>query len=238
MDMQTLNEAKKEIRQHADPQKAQFLTRFFKTGPGQYADGDKFLGIIVPQTRKIANECKNLPLAAALKLLQSNFHEERLMALFILVDKYNLGSEKEKGKIFKEYLRLAPKYVNNWDLVDSSADKIVGKHLFKRPRSLLTRLAKSTNLWERRIALLATFHFIRQGQFADTLQIAEILLNDKHDLIHKAAGWMLREVGNRSMPSELAFLDMHARRMPRTMLRYAIERFPKRLKKKYMAVKA
>jgi 3-methyladenine DNA glycosylase AlkD len=225
---------KSELRALADPQKAKLLSRFFKTGPGEYGEGDRFLGVMVPNTRKIAKAHLKASHRDVSKLLASPYHEERLAALLIMVEQYRRGDETVKKEIFDLYLASASR-INNWDLVDLSALHIVGAFLDTRDRSCLKKLARSKNLWERRIAILSTFYFIRKGESKDALLMAEILLNDAHDLIHKAVGWMLREVGNRcSLSEECEFLDQHGARMPRTMLRYAIERFSPALKEKYL----
>ena len=207
--------------------------RYFKTGPGQYAEGDRFIGLSVPILRALAREYHQLTLRELTTLLTSPWHEERLIALLILVRQYQKGSDAERDAIHALYLGHT-KYINNWDLVDVSAEHIVGPHLTGSRRSLLTKLAKSESLWERRIAMLATFHYIKRGEFTDALRVAELLLDDEHDLIHKAVGWMLREIGNKDMAAEEAFLRKHAKHMPRTALRYAIERFPKGLRREYM----
>ena len=227
-------EVRKELKSMADPDKAAILQRFFKTGLGQYGEGDIFIGVMVPQSRKVAKKFSQLQLVEVKMLLYSSIHEERLVALLILVWRYSsaLSSREEKEEIVKFYLDNI-KQVNNWDLVDLSAPNILGAHLIDRDRMLLYRLARSENVWERRIAILATYHFIRNGDFSDTLKIAEILLQDRHDLIHKAAGWMLREVGKRDVASEEAFLEKHRSVMPRTMLRYAIERLPESKRRRY-----
>jgi len=223
-----------DLRSLKDPEKARILSGFFKTGPGDYGEGDHFLGIKVPEIRKIVRKHRKAFLHEVLKLLHSRYHEERLAALLILVHQYQHGDETRKNEIFRTYLDNTA-HINNWDLVDLTAPHIVGEHLFKKNRSLLPKLAQSESLWERRISILATFYFIRQGEDRETLKIAKLLLNDPHDLIHKAVGWMLREVGKRcSMESECRFLDRHASTMPRTMLRYAIERFPEDLRIHYM----
>ena len=209
---------------------------FFKTGPGQYGEGDRFLGITVPQLRAISRTHRDLRLNAVAALLGSRWHEERLLALLILVHQYRRADEPTRAAIHRLYLDHT-RSINNWDLVDSSAPQIVGAHLETRDRSKLRRLARSPSLWERRIAMLATYHYIRKNDFADALAIAELLLHDDHDLIHKAVGWMLREIGNRDRAVEEDFLRRHARVMPRTMLRYAIERFPEPLRRKYMTAK-
>ena len=219
---------RKELKSMADPDKAVILQRFFKTGLGQYGEGDIFLGVTVPQSRKIAKKFSQLQLVEVKTLLYSRIHEERLVALLILVWRYSsaLDNREEKEEIVKFYLDNI-KQVNNWDLVDLSAPNILGAHLIdNRDRRLLYRLAKSENVWERRVAILATYHFIRNGDFSYTLKIAEMLLQDRHDLIHKAVGWMLREVGKRDATAQEAFLEKYWSVMPRTMLRYAIERLP------------
>lgn len=227
-------EVRKELKSMADPDKAAILQRYFKTGLGQYGEGDIFIGVMVPQSRKVAKKFSQLQLVEVKMLLYSHIHEERLVALLILVWRYSsaLSSREEKEEIVKFYIDNI-KQVNNWDLVDLSAPNILGGHLIDRDRRLLYRLARSENVWERRIAILATYHFIRNDDFSDTLKIAEMLLQDRHDLIHKAAGWMLREVGKRDVASEEAFLEKHRSVMPRTMLRYAIERLPESKRRRY-----
>lgn len=217
-----------------NPQKAKVLRGFFKTGKGQYGEGDKFLGIMVPETRKMVKKFVEMLLTETLKLLQSEFHEERLAALLIMAQQYEKGDEKTKQKIFKAYLKNTEK-INSWDLVDLSADKIVGAHLKDKSKKDLHKLAESKSLWERRIAMISTFHFIKLGQSEVALEIAEKLLCDKEDLMHKAVGWMLREVGKRvSEKTEEEFLQKHLKKMPRTTLRYAIERFEEGKRKKYL----
>jgi 3-methyladenine DNA glycosylase AlkD len=218
----------------ADPRVAEASRWFFKTAPGDYGHGDRFLGIRVPTLRKVAREFRAAPVAVALALLRSPWHEERLVALLILVDRYARGTENERQRIYEQYLRHVPKHVNNWDLVDTSAHYIVGFHLVGRDRSVLYELARSPHLWCRRVAIIATFWFIKSGSFDDTLAVAAILLDDEQDLIHKAAGWMLREVANRDRATAERFLKRHCRRMPRTMLRYAIEKLPVSERKRYM----
>lgn len=229
----TINEIHNRLQKLGSKEKAKFLQGFFKTGQGEYAEGDIFLGISVPDIRKLVNEYKELTAKEVLPLLRSPIHEERLFALLILVYAYSKGDEPAREQIYGIYLDNTH-YINNWDLVDSSAPKIVGAYLFDRNRKPLYQLAKSDNLWERRISVIATFHFIRSGQISDTLKIAELLLSDKEDLIHKAVGWMLREVGKKDMQSEEEFLKKHCKIMPRTMLRYAIERFPQPKRKMYL----
>jgi len=226
-------ELQRDLRRVADPEKAQILRRFFKTGPGEYAEGDQFLGVIVPQQRMLVRQYRMLPLAEVAKLLRSPIHEERAIALLILVWQYRRADGRGQKAIFDLYLRDT-RFINNWDLVDCSAEHIVGPQLARGSRRLLDKLARSKLLWERRIAMLATFHCIRQDDFADTLRVARILLHDEEDLIHKATGWMLREIGNRNRAAEETFLKKHAAHMPRTMLRYAIEKFPEPQRQKYL----
>jgi 3-methyladenine DNA glycosylase AlkD len=226
--MQIADRIRSDMRRAADPDKAAILQRFFKTGPGQYSEGDVFLGVTVPQSRAIAKKYADVALPEIKVLLDSKIHEERLVALLLLVQKYK--DAEDKKRIAKFYLDNI-KQVNNWDLVDLSAPGIIGP---LGGRALLYRLARSDSLWERRIAIVATLHFIRQGDFADTIKIAKMLLHDKQDLIHKAAGWMLREVGKRDEAALEQFLDKHCTAMPRTMLRYAIERLPAEKRLYYM----
>ena len=216
----------RDLRELGDADIAAHSQRFFKTGPGEYGDGDRFLGIRVPVIRKCVREYRASSLAEALELLESPYHEVRLLGVLMLVAEYaDAGTDAERQAIYRSYLRHA-EFINNWDLVDSSAEHIVGAYLFTRDRKPVYRLARSRDLWERRIGVMATFHFIKKGDFADTLAIAELLLHDREDLIHKAVGWMLREVGNRNRSAEEGFLADHCRDMPRTMLRYAIEKLP------------
>ena len=229
-------DVRKELKSMADPEKAAIMQRFFKTGPSQYGEGDIFIGVMVPQSRLVAKKFNQLPVGEVRTLLYSRVHEERLVALLILARRYSsASSSREKEQIVKFYLEHI-KQVNNWDLVDLSAPNILGAHLVDRDdrRRLLYRLAGSENVWERRIAIVATHHFIRNGDFSDTLKIAEMLLQDRHDLIHKAVGWMLREVGKRDAAAEEEFLEKHCSVMPRTMLRYAIERLSERKRRRYM----
>ncbi|MFA4818967.1 MAG: DNA alkylation repair protein [Patescibacteria group bacterium] len=231
-----LQELRSDLRKLASPQKAKILQRFFKTGPGEYGEGDMFLGIIVPNSRRLARQYVNLSWGEIDKLLHSKIHEERLTALLILVDRFGKAHKTEQGRIFRFYLANT-KYINNWDLVDLTAPKIVGTYLVDKSQAILYKLVKSKNIWERRIAVLATFYFIRQGQYADTLKLAQLLLKDKHDLMHKAVGWMLREVGKRSLKTEIVFLDKFASRMPRTMLRYAIEKLSPQQRSHYLSIR-
>ncbi|RHX83693.1 DNA alkylation repair protein [Leptospira stimsonii] len=220
------------LQELGDPVKADFLSGYFKTGPGDYAEGDIFLGITVPIQRKIAKRYEGLPLKEIEILLRSPIHEERLTSLFILCDQFEKAEEKERKQLHQFYVKNL-KYVNNWDLVDLSSRILIGEYLIDKDRSLLYQLVESKNLWERRVSILSTYAFIRRNDFKEILKIAKILLKDKEDLIHKAVGWMLREVGNRDKKPEIDFLDRYASIMPRTMLRYAIEKFPETLKKKY-----
>ncbi|OGW79935.1 MAG: DNA alkylation repair protein [Omnitrophica bacterium RIFCSPLOWO2_12_FULL_44_17] len=223
-----------ELKRKANPEKAAILQRFFKTGPGEYAENDIFLGIVVPEQRKIAKHYQFLSRRDVLKLIRSKIHEERLIGLLILIRQYDGGDSHVRAGIFRDYLKHT-EFINNWDLVDLSAPNIAGNFLFDRKNPvLLRRLARSKHLWDRRIAIISTFSFIRRGKFPETLRIAKLLLRDQHDLIHKAVGWMLREVGKRSLKTEEDFLRRYYRRMPRTMLRYAIERFPETKRKLYL----
>jgi 3-methyladenine DNA glycosylase AlkD len=229
-----IDTVKSELRSIGTPQKAKDLAWFFKTGPGQYGEGDVFIGVMVPEQRMIAKKYRDMSLSEVIKLLHSKEHEFRLTALFILIDKYTKGDLKSKKTIFGLYLKNT-KWINNWDLVDLSSHKIVGDFLLNKPRKILFKLARSKSLWERRIAIISTFPFINQGDSTTSLEIAEKLLGDKHDLIHKAVGWMLREVGKRCSPKEeIEFLNKYYKTMPRTMLRYAIERLTPEQKAFYM----
>ncbi len=234
--MSRLEDARRQLRKYADKEKAKSLLRFFKTGPGEYAEGDIFLGVMVPFTRKVVKEFPCLPLSDTIKLLSSKIHEERLLALFILVHQFKEADTKGKEKIYKAYLANT-KFVNNWDLVDLSAPQIVGGFLIGKNRQILYKLAKSSLLWERRIAILATFAFIRSGDFKDVFGITKLLLCDKEDLIHKACGWMLREAGKRDVRAEEKFLRKNCQFMSRTMLRYAIERFPEHKRKSFLGAR-
>lgn len=217
-----------------DPEKARFLQRFFKTAPGEYAEGDILLGIRVPDIRRLVKEFRTLTVMDVLPLLRSPFHEVRLFALLVLVRAYAGGDGPLRGLIYDIYLDNTA-HINNWDLVDCSAPQVVGCYLADKSRRPLYRLAASSSLWERRIAIMATFHFIKARQFDDTFDIAALLLGDREDLIHKAVGWMLREIGKRDLHIEVKFLKEHCRRMPRTMLRYAIERFPELERQHFLA---
>jgi 3-methyladenine DNA glycosylase AlkD len=230
----TLDSLLSELASTADSARAESSAWFFKTGKGQYGEGDQFIGITVPVQRKIALRYRNLPHAALKKLLASKVHEHRFVALEILVAQFEAGTPQEQAAIYRFYLANTER-VNNWDLVDTSAPYIVGEYLQKRPRTILRKLAKSSSLWERRIAIVSTFAFIRAGETNDTFVIAELLLDDEHDLIHKAVGWALREAGKKSPASLIEFLQTHYDRLPRTALRYAIERFTAAERKRFLA---
>ncbi len=227
---------KTDIKALENKKRAKLSSRFFKTGKGEYGEGDIFLGLTVPQQRQIAKKYQDLlNLAQLEKLLQSKIHEHRLTALVILTHQFQKGKENKKKKIFDLYLRNY-KQINSWDLIDLTAPKIIGNHLLDKPkkRKILYQLAKSKNLWKKRIAIMATFEFIRNNQFQDAINISEILLNDNHDLIHKAVGWMLREVGKKNQKIEEKFLKKHYQTMPRTMLRYSIEKFEEEKRQFYL----
>ena len=231
--MISLPDIKESLQKLADKNTAEVLQRFFKTGAGEYGEGDVFIGIKVPPLRKLAAEFQDTPLKSLRRLLKSEIHEERTLALMILVRQFARADENVRERIYDFYVAHTS-FINNWDLVDGSAPYIVGPFLWKRDRSPLYGLAKSTSLWERRIAILSTFYFIRQNDFVDALKISELLLADEHDLIHKAVGWMLREIGKRDREVEESFLKTRCRTMPRTMLRYAIERFPEPHRRRYL----
>jgi 3-methyladenine DNA glycosylase AlkD len=215
----------KKLKEMGDSVIAAHSQGFFKTGKGEYAEGDKFLGIRVPELRKWAKEYIEISIYDAFELLRSELHEVRLLALFVLVAKYSAKNNPDKEVIYRSYLDHT-EFINNWDLVDCSAEHIVGAHLFNGDKKPVYQLADSKSLWERRIGIMSTFHFIKRNHFPDTLAIAEMLLKDKEDLIHKAVGWMLREIGKRDLQVEESFLVKFYKEMPRTMLRYAIEKFP------------
>ena len=216
-----------------DLQRAKALQRFFKTGPGEYGEGDVFLGLRVPEIRKLSKECRSVPLSTAVQLLHSPIHEVRLLALLIMVRAYQQGDVLLKEQIYRTYLQNT-RFITSWDLVDLSAEHVVGAQLWTLGRDPLQLLAASDLIWERRISIMATFHFIKKGEFSETLQIAQLLLKDREDLIHKAVGWMLREIGKRNQKTEESFLRVHYKTMPRTMLRYAIEKFPEDLRQGYL----
>ena len=229
----SLKDVKAQMQELSNPKIAEHSLRFFKTGPGEYGEGDLFLGIRVPVTKKVARKFKELPVDEVLKLLKSKYHEERLLALIMLVNRFKKETDKEQKKIYEAYLSHT-EYINNWDLVDGSAHQIVGEYLFERDRKPLYQLAKSKSLWERRISMIATYTFIKRDDFEDTLNLSAILLTDEEDLMHKAVGWMLREVGKKDIEVEERFLRKHYKRMPRTMLRYAIDKFEERKMQIYL----
>ena len=229
----SLTEIRKAISKQKNPTQALILQRFFKTEKGEYGEGDIFYGIKVPEQRTIAKQFKDLAFEDLKELIKSKVHEERLIAAFILVDQFKIGDEKKKKIVFDFYLKHK-EGINNWDLVDLSAPKIVGAYLIDKEKDLLYKLAHSKDLWEKRISIISTQTFIREHFFEDTLNISKILLQDKHDLIQKAVGWMLREIGNRDLETEEEFLKKHYKTMPRTMLRYAIEKFPEQKRIAYL----
>jgi 3-methyladenine DNA glycosylase AlkD len=226
---------RKKLRSFASKKKARILQGFFKTGPKEYAEGDKFIGVQVPDTRRIARGCSGLREKEILALLRSPIHEERLLALLVMIERFGKAGEKTKSRIYRLYLENH-RYINNWDLVDLSAHKIVGAFLSDKAKKPLYELAGSKNIWQRRISIISTFNFIKERKFAVTLEIAGMLLRDKEDLIHKAAGWMLREIGKRDLRVEEHFLEKNAGKMPRTMLRYAIERLPLKKRQYYLSL--
>jgi 3-methyladenine DNA glycosylase AlkD len=226
-------DVQKRLKNLGNPEHAAVSQRFFKTGPGQYGEGDIFIGIRVPVLRKLAGECRDLPVSEIEILLRSPIHEERLLAILLFVRIFKTGPDDVKKDIYDRYLK-STEFINNWDLVDVSAEHIVGAYLMDKSRRPLYRLAKSKKLWERRIAIMATFHFVKRREFAETLKISSMLLADRHDLIHKATGWMLREIGKRDLRTEETFLKEHYKNMPRTMLRYAIEKFPEDKRQRYL----
>ena len=227
---------KQRIRELSQPKQAENLQRYFKTGPGEYGEGDIFVGIKVPKVRGLVKDFWMADEPIVRQLLASAIHEERFLALMILVRQFERGLDTDRARIFRLYLASTDR-INNWDLVDCSAPNIVGGYLWDKDRLPLYRLVESESLWERRIAMLATFAFIRKQEFKDALAIAARLLHDREDLIHKAVGWMLREIGKRDQATLEAFLDSHASVMPRTMLRYAIERFPEAKRQRYLRAK-
>ncbi|MEK6937095.1 MAG: DNA alkylation repair protein [Nanoarchaeota archaeon] len=236
-----LQKLKRDLNNLKNNEKSIILSGFFKTGKGQYGEGDSFLGISVPDQRKIAKKYLSLKLEDIQNLLEANIHEYRLTALLILVEKFKKSflknfSQEDSEEIISFYLKNTKK-VNNWDLVDLTAPNILGAYLLNKNRDILYTLAKSDNLWEKRIAVISTFVFIKNNDFKDTLEISKILLKDKHDLIHKAVGWMLREVGKKSLKTETDFLSKNYKEMPRTTLRYAIEKFPEKQRKFYLNAK-
>src|SRR3989338_2464447 len=228
-----LKKIKEDLEKAANPEKVEIYQRFFKTGKGEYGEGDIFIGLTVPKQREIAKKYIGLDLEDVKKLLSGKVHAYRLTGFLILVYKFEKADEKEKNNIVEFYLKNI-KSANNWDLIDCVADKILGNYLIDKDKKILYDLAKTDNLWKKRIAIISTFEFIKNNQFEDTLKISEILLKDKHDLIHKAVGWMLREVGKKDLKKEEEFLNKHYKEMPRTMLRYAIEKFEENKRNFYM----
>jgi len=229
----SVREITRHLRGLGDADIAEHSLRFFKTGKGEYGEGDRFLGIRVPVVRQAVKRYREAPITVAEKLLASPWHEIRLFALLLLVSHFDKGSPEVQKHIYLLYLSNT-RYINNWDLVDASAHRIVGVYLHVRERKVLYKLVRSASLWERRIAIMATFHFIRDHDFGDTLALSELLLTDREDLIHKAVGWMLREVGKRDKRAEDQFLDKHCATMPRIMLRYAIEKHSATERQRYL----
>lgn len=222
------------LRAKADPARGRLYQGFFKTGPGEYGEGDRFLGVTVPEIRKLVREFRGAPLEVCRDLLTSPWHEERLLGLLLAVERYRRGDEAERARVYRFYTAHFER-INSWDLVDVTAEHVTGAHLWKRPRGVLLRWARSKRLWTRRIALLSTFHFVRKGDFEWTLRLSELYLKDPEDLIHKATGWLLREVGKRDVGALRAFLRRHSPSMPRTALRYAIERLSPAERRRWMA---
>lgn len=229
----SLEAIKSRLRLKANRKKAAVTQAFFKTGPGEYGEGDVFIGVTMPELRKLVEDFSDAADGTVVRLLKSKIHEERQLALLILVRQFEVGDAKAQKKIYDTYMNHT-RYINNWDLVDISAHKIAGVWLKDRSRQPLYKFSKSPDLWQRRISIISTFHFIRNHDFSDTLRISETLLCDEHDLIHKAVGWMLREVGKHDLAVEEKFLKKHYKSMPRTMLRYAIEKFPETRRKSYL----
>ena len=229
----SLSDFKKVLKSSANKQKVVVMQRYFKTGKGEYGEGDIFIGITVPLQRKIAKQFSDLSLDNIKELVYSKIHEERLIAFLILVKRFQKADEKSKKEIYN-FLIKNKKQINNWDLVDLTAPKTIGEYLLERDKTILFKLASSKNVWDRRISMMSTFPSIRNGEFQTTFKLAEILLNDEHDLIQKTVGWMLREIGKIDMNAEETFLKKYYRKMPRTMLRYAIEKFPEIKRKKYL----
>lgn len=229
----TAKEIQQELEMYIDPVKKEYLPKFFKTGKGQYGEGDKFLGIVVPNVRLVAKKHREESLETVKELMRSEFHECRLCGLFILVERFKKSDEKDRKEIYEFYLSQTER-INNWDLVDLSASYIVGEYLKDKSREPLYRLAESELLWEQRIAVVSTYAFIKNSDFTDIYALAEKLLTHEHDLMRKAIGWMLREAGKRNKDLLVTFLEKYCLVMPRTMLRYAIEKFPEEERKYYM----
>ncbi len=236
--MSKLKNLKKDLRKFERPEKAKVLTRFFKTGKGEYAEGDQFLGLKTDETRSVARKYSDLNYSDLKNLLESKIHEERMVAVMVLINRFKKGNLDIKKEVYEFFINNLSG-INNWDLVDVSVPHIIGGYLYlaKGNRNVLYDFAKSNNLWKKRIGIMSTFYFIRNYEYQDTLRISEILLTYNHDLIHKAVGWMLREIGNRNLQAEEKFLKIYYKKMPRTMLRYAIEKFPERLRIKYLESK-
>ena len=236
--MSKLKNLKKDLRKFKRPEKAKVLTRFFKTGKGEYAEGDQFLGLKTDETRSVARKYSDLNYSDLKNLLESKIHEERMVAVMVLINRFKKGNLDIKKEVYEFFINNLSG-INNWDLVDVSVPHIIGGYLYlaKGNRNVLYDFAKSNNLWKKRIGIMSTFYFIRNYEYQDTLRISEILLTYNHDLIHKAVGWMLREIGNRNLQAEEKFLKIYYKKMPRTMLRYAIEKFPERLRIKYLESK-
>ncbi|MCB0366939.1 MAG: DNA alkylation repair protein [Bdellovibrionales bacterium] len=232
--MEVIIEIHKRLRQFASLKRAQLNQSFFKTGKGEYGYGDIFLGITMPDCRKVAKEYKDLSLAETKRVIRSKYHEERMAGLIILVQKYEKASaDKERERLYKTYVDHF-NYINNWDLVDVTCPRIVGQHLENRNRKILYQWAKSERLWTKRVAIISTLWFVKDGDLDDAFKLAQVLLHDEHDLIHKAVGWVLREAGKKEVKRLEAFLKKHCKTMPRTMLRYAIEKFPERKRQMYL----
>ena len=226
-------DVQKRLKKMGNPEHAAISQKFFKTGPGEYGEGDIFIGIRVPVLRKLVKEFKDLPASEVEILLRSPIHEERLLAILLFVRIFKNGDDDVKKDIYDLYLK-STEFINNWDLVDASAEHIVGAYLLDKDRAPLYRLAQSKVLWERRISIMATFHFLKHHEFSETIKICNMLLSDRHDLIHKATGWMLREIGKRDLKIEEKYLKALYKKMPRTMLRYAIEKFPENKRQRYL----
>jgi len=233
--MNLIKNIQKELRSFSSEEKAIFLPKFFKTGLGEYGEGDKFIGVTVPDQRIVAKKYySEISLDEVEELLHHSVHEYRLTALIMLVYKYEKTKSESEQKVIFDYYAKNTDYINNWDLVDLTAPKIVGAYLFDKDKTILYDFAKSDHLWKQRIAIVSTYYFIKKNLFEDTFRISEMLLFHKHDLIHKAVGWMLREVGKMNLSAELEFLNKHYKKMPRMMLRYAIEKFDEGLRQKYL----
>ena len=232
--MEIFSQIVKEVKKFSDPEKPKKLYKFFKAFPGGYGEGDKFYGISMPNLRNIARDYKNLDLEELQKLFENEYHEIRMLGLIILIKQFELKKNIDRREEFVEFYLKNIEYYNNWDLIDVSAPKILGEYLLNKEKNLIYELAESNDLWKQRIAMLTTFTFIRNRKFEDCLKLAEMYLSHPHDLIHKATGWMLREIGNRHRPTESKFLKKYYQKMPRTMLRYSIEKYPEEERQKYL----